>query len=191
MSTTVANNAMIVVSVRCREEFVFISSPKRRGNRIMESSKWARRIVRLRCPFSLNKKCPDKVTQIGGNYALRGYSSATVMRSLLTPRLTFNPRVKALKFTAYAKGLPVDTAFQVFVRIKGTEYPMGGIYIHNSSLAASYHSTSTNKIPAELPSHTDVILRSSEAVARQTAGITRIWKGEIVFRDLPIERVEP
>jgi len=119
---------------------------------------------------------------------------AAAMRSLLTPQLTFSPRANpSLHFTVYPKALPVDIAFLVFVRIKGIEYPMGEVYFHNSSAvtALDSHSTGTNKLPPELPSNADVILRSSEAVARHAAGITRIWKGEIIFQNLPIERVEP
>jgi hypothetical protein len=34
--------------------------------------------------------------------------------------------------------------------------------------------------------HADVILRSSEAAARDTIGMTRIWKGEIVLPNVPL-----
>jgi len=121
---------------------------------------------------------------------------AAAFRPMLTPKLTYNPDNRPpLIFSVFTQSsqfgkapLPIDVAFDVSMRINGQEYPMGGLVLHTGRAAGDLGYTGTANFPADLPSNADVILRSSEAVARQTVEIKRIWKGEIVLRNTPIER---
>jgi hypothetical protein len=80
--------------------------------------------------------------------------------------------------------LPEDVAFEVFVRSNGKEYPAGAIYFRKGS--ESTFGVSTIDSPKDDPPMVDVILRSSEKVAEGTPDMTRIWKGEIVLKDVPL-----
>ena len=52
---------------------------------------------------------------------------ASVLRPLLTPRLTVSPRFDPpVYFSVFATALPVDAAFDSFIRLDGKEYPVGG-----------------------------------------------------------------
>jgi hypothetical protein len=112
---------------------------------------------------------------------------AATMRSMLTPRLILNPsRDQRLYFTVFASGaLPVDAGFDVFLRFDGNEYSMGSVYMRTTVGGGNY--AATNSFAGNAPANVDVVLRSSEAVARQTVDITRIWKGEIVLPNVPID----
>jgi hypothetical protein len=122
--------------------------------------------------------------------------NAATLRPMLTPKLTYNPDNRPpLNFTLLAQSsqfgkapLPVDVAFDVSMRINGKEYPMGGLVLHAGRAAGDLGYIGTANFPADLPSNADVILRSSEDVARQTVEIKRIWKGEMVLQNIPIER---
>lgn len=115
---------------------------------------------------------------------------AAALRSMLTPKLTYNPDNRPpLNFIVFsAATLPIDVAVDVSVRLNGQEYPMGGVVLHMGRGGGDFSSTGTTHYPGELPSNADVILRGSEAVARETFDIKRIWKGEIVLQGIPIDR---
>ncbi|MDB5356007.1 MAG: hypothetical protein JWN24_2460 [Phycisphaerales bacterium] len=111
---------------------------------------------------------------------------ASVLQPLLTVRLHANTVSQFLDANIDAAALPVDVAFDVFVRFNGREFPVGGVNFHKG--ATSGYGSGVEKLPADAPAKVDVILRSSEAVARQTMDLTHIWKGEIVLKDVPINR---
>jgi len=117
--------------------------------------------------------------------------SAAVLGRLLLPRLTFDPGRRMMFFSISASPMPVGVAFNVFVRIKGKEYLVGD-FLHNGTRGlCSVSRDGTNYIPGDVPASANLILRSSEAVARTTVGMTQIWKGEIVLPNVPIERSTP
>lgn len=105
------------------------------------------------------------------------------------PRRGWSPQAKPeLTLTGYSSGsrsyyaLPPSTAFDVFVRIEDREYPAGKAYgicgVPSWDCRVPYDGPQANSC--------DVILRTSEAVARDTVEIFEIWDGEIVYPNIPI-----
>lgn len=113
--------------------------------------------------------------------------SASALRPLLTTRLTLNTTNSPfLDVGVDAASLPVDVAFDVFVRVNGKEYPAGGVSFYKN--AHGSYGSGTRDFPADAPSNVDVIFRSSEAVAAAALDMTQIWKGEIVLQNVPLRR---
>ncbi len=78
--------------------------------------------------------------------------------------------------------VPMSTAFDVFLRIGGQKYLVGKAYgtagIGTWSCYGPYD--------GPMATSCDVILRTSEKVARETLDIFEIWDGEIAYRNIPI-----
>jgi hypothetical protein len=112
---------------------------------------------------------------------------AAGLRSLLTVRLAPNPdKNPPLKLTLQAT-LPVDAVFDLFIRFNGTEYGVGTVYVPKGPWGTTLY-IGTNISPANFPANVDVILRSSEAAARRSIDMKRIWKGEIILSNVPVDR---
>jgi hypothetical protein len=112
---------------------------------------------------------------------------AQVLARLLTPRLTFNPSSNMrIELGVDTAALPVDVAFDVFARFNGTEYRVGSVSFRKG--APGGYGAGVDAFPDDPPAAVDVVFRSSEAVARETMGLTRIWKGEIVIPNVPLRR---
>ena len=82
---------------------------------------------------------------------------------------------------------PMDFAFDVFVRSGEREWPVGQIDSeteHPWDFSGSFG----GPVDGVLGDRVDVILRPSQAAARQTLRITRIWNGEIVLENVPLRR---
>ncbi len=77
----------------------------------------------------------------------------------------------------------VSTAFDVFVRIDGREYRVGKAWGKEGVSSWDCH------VPYDGPTaqSCDVILRTSEDVARQTVDLFEIWDGEIVYKGIPVK----
>jgi hypothetical protein len=84
-----------------------------------------------------------------------------------------------------AKPVPVDTAFDCFIRANGKEHPCGSVNFRTNR--GGSFGTGGNPFPKPWPPKVDVILRSSETVARGTTDLTTIWKGEIVLKDVVVK----
>ena len=89
--------------------------------------------------------------------------------------------------------LPMDVAFEVFVRIGEREWPAGTAAQmagpRASVLPRIAMGDMTQRVrdfPADAM-EADVVLRASPRVAEE-AGLDRIWDGEIVFENVPLER---
>ena len=91
---------------------------------------------------------------------------------------------EGLRLAIYKNSAPINLAFEFFIRNKGREYPAGSITYPKASTSASIYTL--QDYPKPLPEKVDIIFRSSEAVARHTMDFTQIWKGELVFKDVPI-----
>jgi hypothetical protein len=90
---------------------------------------------------------------------------------------------------------PIDVAFDIFVRIGAREWPAGTAVARRDSQP----NTMASVIGMGAPGHSlsrdfpddadriDIVLRSSESAA-EAAGLSRIWDGEIVIADIPLER---
>jgi hypothetical protein len=116
--------------------------------------------------------------------------TAAVMRSFLTPRLTSNPagHLPPVDLLIFSDALPVDAAFDLFVRINAKEYWVGTVIIPKGPSGYASTFIGANNFPADLPANIDIILRSSEAAAGRTVDMKRIWKGEIIMPNVPIGR---
>jgi hypothetical protein len=86
--------------------------------------------------------------------------------------------------------LDLDLAFDVFIRVKGTEYPIGPVYIERHDPEKW---CATPDAPYEGPAvdRADVIFRSSSNDGLSMSpealmGLIDIWDGEIVFEDVPM-----
>ena len=79
---------------------------------------------------------------------------------------------------------PVNVVFEVFARIKGKEYRLGQV-----SKAKGKTGICCFQGPDDMPraESCDIILRSSEKVARHSLDMFEMWQGELVFKDVPIE----
>jgi hypothetical protein len=110
--------------------------------------------------------------------------SASALGRLLTARLLSNPPWYNVGIDT--NGVPVDVAFDIFVRANGKEFPAGGVSIHRN--APGNFGTGMRDFPADAPANVDIILRSSEDVARTTLDMTQIWKGEIVLKGVPLQQ---
>ena len=110
--------------------------------------------------------------------------TSETLRPLFKLQLSLN--TYSLSANIDVKALPVDLAFDVFIRTGGKEYLFGGINFKKNIDSNYGIGGGGNGYPQPFPDHVDIILRSSETVARSTTNLTQIWKGEIVFKDVPV-----
>ena len=82
---------------------------------------------------------------------------------------------------------PMDFAFDVFVRSGEREWRVGQINSEKEHLW-DFSGSFGGSVDGLSGDQVDVILRPSQAAARQTLRITRIWNGEIVFENVPLGR---
>ena len=81
---------------------------------------------------------------------------------------------------------PVDFAFEVFLRIGQEEWPVGQIDSeseHDWDFSGSFN----GRADIRETTLVDLILRPSRVAARQTLRITRIWNGEIILANVPLQ----
>ena len=89
-------------------------------------------------------------------------------------------------------GVPGPLAFGVFVRVGDTERRVGSVTHNGTGGQAMTHFSQQNlDLDAGKAGRVDVILRSSEQVARRTVDLYEIWKGELVYHDVPVTTVTP
>jgi hypothetical protein len=112
---------------------------------------------------------------------------ASVLRPLLKVR--FDPNLsdpRAWEMMVDAAALPVNVAFDIFVRINGHEHPAGTVTIPKGMPGG--YGNSVRDVPPDWPAHADVIFRTSQAAARDTVDLTQIWQGEVVLPNVPLPR---
>jgi hypothetical protein len=83
-------------------------------------------------------------------------------------------------------GSATALAFEVFVRTNGTEQPLGSISLIRGT--SSTFLLRGDQADLGDATHADVILRSSEKVARRTVHVVDIWDGELVFPRVPVKK---
>jgi hypothetical protein len=81
----------------------------------------------------------------------------------------------------------VNLAFDVFARVKGKEFPLGSVTFRGSGIRGF----GTHTLPIGGLRTVDLVLRSNDALARQTIDMNQIWQGELVLRDLPVQKPPP
>lgn len=114
-------------------------------------------------------------------------NAAVIQRCISASDFAVNtgPYQQPLTGTINVMNPPVDLAFDVFARANGKEYPLGGVSFHAGG--GSWGVATPTPPPGDFRT-IDIILRSSEAVARGTIEITQIWRGEIVLSNVPVRR---
>ena len=79
--------------------------------------------------------------------------------------------------------MPIDVAFEVFIRVGGREYRVGTL-TRKRGESTTLHTG--GQIKAQPFTQCDLILRSSEKVARETLDMQEIWDGELIYENLPV-----
>jgi hypothetical protein len=110
---------------------------------------------------------------------------AETLTPLITARLDLTNDYLNANFDV--KPLPVHLAFDIFLRIAGKEYRFGGISFTKGDGHGYGTGAQAKDFPNPLPDKADIVLRSSEAVARTTTNMTQIWQGELVLKDVKIQ----
>ncbi len=82
-------------------------------------------------------------------------------------------------------GTPTDLSFDIFVRSGENEVKAGSFACPAGTSAHSY-GLQVQGMPAG-PKNVDVILRSKINAALNTLDTFAAWKGEIVFKDVPVK----
>jgi hypothetical protein len=80
---------------------------------------------------------------------------------------------------------PVPVAFEVLVRTADGEHSLGTMACA-AGIAGGNRTLSNEKLPPL--SKCDVILRSSEKVARETLDLFEMWDGELIYKDVPVKQ---
>ncbi|MGA2584188.1 MAG: hypothetical protein ABSG31_12995 [Tepidisphaeraceae bacterium] len=81
--------------------------------------------------------------------------------------------------------VPANVAFDIFARFNGKEYSLGSISCDKGNTTRWGIGGQGEDIPTPPPT-IDIILRSSEAAARRTVDLNEIWKGEIIYPNVPV-----
>jgi hypothetical protein len=63
---------------------------------------------------------------------------------------------------------------------------MGSVHFRTGAPGSSYHIQHSDGDGLGDVGAVDLILRSSEAAARATVDLTSIWKGELVYQNVPV-----
>lgn len=92
---------------------------------------------------------------------------------------------RELEGTVDVHGAPVSVGFDVIARIDGKEYPFGTLALPAGKQCG--FCISSDKLPGIPAKQIDIILRSSEAAARNTIDINQIWQGEIVIPNIAVQ----
>ena len=114
---------------------------------------------------------------------------AAALKAAIAPAGLYHGRFGPGKFYGRIEvaRLPVNVAFDVIIRAGGREYPTGRIA--RKAWAGAYNTSFTGDGPPQRPAtgKVDLLLRSSPAAARDTVDMTEFWKGELVYKDVPLE----
>jgi hypothetical protein len=81
--------------------------------------------------------------------------------------------------------MPANVAFDVIARFDDRELRFGGVNLLRGR-STHYSVSSEDKAMKTLPPKVDIVLRSSEKVARGTVDLFEIWDGELVYEDVPV-----
>ena len=83
---------------------------------------------------------------------------------------------------------PVNIAFDVIMRVDGAEHDLGSIHKKQGE-STSWGVSGAYDGP--VPETCDIILRSNVDILRRTVEMSRAWKGELVYPNLPVEHKRP
>ena len=111
---------------------------------------------------------------------------AELLRNIKVPKATLQANSEYLHVNVDVRPLTVNIAFDVFARIGDQESAVGTMNLPKNTQMS--FSMGGDQIVKKLgrPKSFTIILRSSEAVARQSIEIYDAWEGELVFEDVPV-----
>jgi hypothetical protein len=152
---------------------------------------WSSRDVSLTGEFELLPEAPPAYIKL-------------LDRPDLLPALQSCIRVEEFGFPYPDRGFQVDfdvkappenIAFRAFARAGGKEYELG-TFAANKGTSGGYgimsgYGPEADKLKDVKADHMDVILRSSEKVARGTVDQFEIWNGQIVIPNVKVQRPTP
>ena len=90
-----------------------------------------------------------------------------------------------VSYTLGITSVPADVAFDVVARVDGKEYPLGTLTAKRGATFQLNGGAGGFGAPADA-AKADLVLRSSQKVARSTVDLTQIWGGELVLPDVPV-----
>jgi hypothetical protein len=83
---------------------------------------------------------------------------------------------------------PADLAFEAIGRLGDRQISLGSIVCKNgTNVDYGIGGFAKNLLPGSQPAAIDLILRSSEKVGHQTIDLHDMWKGEIIFSNVPLQ----
>lgn len=81
--------------------------------------------------------------------------------------------------------LPMDVAFDVVVQRDARDLGIiGSVTGRAGQLDTKYV---RGLLPSPVSTNATIVLRSSDAVARKTVDVFEIWKGELVYDNVPVD----
>jgi hypothetical protein len=112
--------------------------------------------------------------------------AASVNAAISPGSFTYSSKNKFLDGEIRINNAPVNLAFDVFARYDGAEHPLNAVtYRANSGL---WQFGVNSQPPLPPPKTIDLILRPSEAAARNTVDLQNYWNRELVFPAVPVTR---
>ena len=113
-------------------------------------------------------------------------------RSLAPPgqgtRKRHHRKRQTLNVELHIDAVPVNIAFDVVTRVGDREHRLGSVHKERGGSTNWSLGTSIDWPALEF---CDVILRSNADILRRSVDLSSAWKGELVYRNLPIEHVKP
>lgn len=154
-----------------------------------------------------SRLCSARDLSVKGPFELLAVAPPDYIKRLDRPDLlpTLRSRIKVQEFgfpsrqsgfqsQFFVDAPPVNLAFEVFARTGGKEYAIGTLDVVKGKVSGYGQGSGPegDKLK-ELPAGrvVDVVLRSSETVARGTVDLFEIWQGEIVIPDVQVQRPVP
>ena len=113
----------------------------------------------------------------------------------LAPALHAALRLQGFQHGPYGLGgqfqvvaaLPADVAFDVVARVGDAEFPMGVITIPAGTTNSGYHlQVQGPKQPGNDVTSVDIVFRSNPDAVLRTVDMSGLWKGELVYPNLPV-----
>jgi hypothetical protein len=113
---------------------------------------------------------------------------ARMERGIVVRQLVWIADGATLRVELGVKGVPIDVAADVIVRAGGREWRARTTVNRNGGWGrASAVVTGVDRIDAP---RADVIVRGSAEAAADTLDMTRVWGGELLFKDVPVTTSE-
>jgi hypothetical protein len=117
--------------------------------------------------------------------------SEAIRKSIRIDKLGYYQNQFSFQFDMSCKSPPINVAFDVFARIDGKEY-LANQAVVGKGLESDFggYLTSDNIIVQLKPKRLDLIFRTNAELAGKTVEFFDVWKGELIFSDVPVAHRE-